>query len=88
VNTAVVHMEQVVQQNASLVEEATAATESMKAQASTLLQLLERFHLGGARPTSLEPLQAGARERPVQQQVEQGYAPALAGDAQTRLLGA
>jgi methyl-accepting chemotaxis protein len=87
VNTAVVHMEQVVQQNASLVEEATAATESMKAQAGTLLQLLERFHLGGAKPTSLEPLQAGARERPVQQ-VAQGYTPALAGDPQTRLLGA
>ncbi len=46
VNTAVVHMEQVVQQNASLVEEATAATEAMKAQAQSLLEQLQRFRLG------------------------------------------
>jgi methyl-accepting chemotaxis protein len=45
VNTAVAQMEQVVQQNASLVEEATAATESMKEQASALLQRVSRFKL-------------------------------------------
>jgi methyl-accepting chemotaxis protein len=48
VNTAVTHMDQVVQQNASLVEEATAATESMKEQASALLQVVSRFRLRGA----------------------------------------
>ena len=48
VNTAVTQMDQVVQQNASLVEEATAATESMKEQAASLLQLVSRFRLGGA----------------------------------------
>ena len=47
VNTAVTQMDQVVQQNASLVEEATAATESMKEQAASLLQLVSRFKLGG-----------------------------------------
>jgi methyl-accepting chemotaxis protein len=47
VNTAVTQMDQVVQQNASLVEEATAATESMKEQAAALLQLVSRFKLGG-----------------------------------------
>ena len=45
VNMAVTQMEQVVQQNASLVEEATAATESMKDQAATLLQSVSRFKL-------------------------------------------
>ncbi|HET8748224.1 MAG TPA: methyl-accepting chemotaxis protein [Ramlibacter sp.] len=46
VNTAVTQMDQVVQQNASLVEESTAATEAMKEQAGTLLQLVARFRLG------------------------------------------
>jgi methyl-accepting chemotaxis protein len=45
VNTAVAQMEQVVQQNASLVEEATAATEAMKEQAQLLLDLVSRFKL-------------------------------------------
>ncbi|WP_374665792.1 methyl-accepting chemotaxis protein [Ramlibacter sp.] len=56
VNTAVVHMEQVVQQNASLVEEATAATEAMKAQAQALLEQLQRFRLGDQREG--EPMHA------------------------------
>jgi methyl-accepting chemotaxis protein len=47
VHTAITQMDQVVQQNASLVEEATAATESMKEQAGSLLQLVSRFELGG-----------------------------------------
>jgi hypothetical protein len=38
----------VVQQNASLVEEATAATESMKEQAHALLQMVARFDIGAA----------------------------------------
>jgi methyl-accepting chemotaxis protein len=46
VNTAVTQMDHVVQQNASLVEEATAATEAMKAQSANLLQLVARFRLG------------------------------------------
>ncbi|MCC2633355.1 MAG: methyl-accepting chemotaxis protein [Ramlibacter sp.] len=45
VNIAVSRMEEAVQQNASLVEEASAATESMKAQAGALLQLVSRFRL-------------------------------------------
>jgi methyl-accepting chemotaxis protein len=46
INTAVAQMEQVVQQNASLVEEASAATESMKEEATMLLQAVSRFHIG------------------------------------------
>jgi methyl-accepting chemotaxis protein len=56
VNTAVTQMDQVVQQNASLVEEATAATESMKVQAASLLQMVSRFNLGDAQP-AYAPLQ-------------------------------
>jgi hypothetical protein len=50
-------MERVVQQNASLVEEASAATESLKERAEALLQLVARFRLGAdrepARPAAL-----------------------------------
>jgi methyl-accepting chemotaxis protein len=56
INTAVAQMEQVVQQNASLVEEASAATESMKEQAAALLQAVSRFHLGDERP-AIAPIQ-------------------------------
>ncbi|HEX7888971.1 MAG TPA: methyl-accepting chemotaxis protein [Ramlibacter sp.] len=45
VNVAITQMDQVVQQNASLVEEAAAATESMKGQAAALLQGVSRFRL-------------------------------------------
>jgi len=60
-------MDHVVQQNASLVEEATAATESMKNQAAMLLRMVSRFKLGAeqvdpaplhsmpARPQVLQP---------------------------------
>jgi hypothetical protein len=54
VNTAITQMDQVVQQNASLVEEATAATESMKDQARTLLQTVARFNLGGAAQAAVQ----------------------------------
>jgi methyl-accepting chemotaxis protein len=45
VNTAVAQMEHVVQQNAALVEESAAATESMKFQADNLLERVSRFRL-------------------------------------------
>jgi hypothetical protein len=48
-------MEQVVQQNASLVEEASAATESMKEQAGMLLQAVSRFNVGETAPRHFEP---------------------------------
>ena len=47
VNKAVTQMDQTVQQNAALVEEASGAAESMKDQAGALLQLVSRFKLGG-----------------------------------------
>jgi methyl-accepting chemotaxis protein len=62
VNTAVTQMDQVVQQNASLVEEATAATDSMKAQAASLLASVQRFQLGDLQPalTPVRPLATSA----------------------------
>lgn len=51
VNGAVGQMEQVVQQNATLVEEAAAATQSMNAQAASLLERVSVFHLGGGGPS-------------------------------------
>jgi methyl-accepting chemotaxis protein len=56
VNTAIVQMERVVERNATLVDHATQATESMNAQAAALLQMASRFDLGGeqapARPAA------------------------------------
>jgi methyl-accepting chemotaxis protein len=45
INTAITQMEQAVQHDASLVEEGTAATESMNDQAGSLLQIVSRFKL-------------------------------------------
>jgi methyl-accepting chemotaxis protein len=45
VNIAVSQLDQVTQQNASLVEEAAAATESLKGQADALLVLVSRFRI-------------------------------------------
>ncbi len=68
VNTAITQMDQVVQQNASLVEEATAATESMKEQAAALLRTVSRFRLGGeaaAQAPAVAPIRVQARPQPV-----------------------
>jgi methyl-accepting chemotaxis protein len=72
VNTAVTHMDQVVQQNASLVEEAAAATESMKSQAGSLLQMVARFKLGQVQaitplqPVTARPTPAAVQPPPIQ----------------------
>ena len=50
VNTAVNHMDQVVQQNAAMVEQATAATHSLKGETAQLVLLVGRFKTGGERP--------------------------------------
>jgi methyl-accepting chemotaxis protein len=69
VNTAVTAMDQVVQQNASLVEEAAAATESMKAQAAALLKMVTRFRIDGVEAHAMRmaveaPAKAEAEHRP------------------------
>jgi methyl-accepting chemotaxis protein len=49
VNTAVTHLDQLTQQNAALVEEASAASRSMADQSRALYQLVERFDVGDGR---------------------------------------
>ena len=46
VNTAVNQMDQVTQQNAAMVEEATAASHALTSEADTLSRLISRFELG------------------------------------------
>jgi methyl-accepting chemotaxis protein len=47
VNKAIMQMDEMTQQNAALVEQATAASQSMAEQASELNGLMERYRLGG-----------------------------------------
>jgi len=61
VNQAIVQMDQVTQQNAALVEEAAAATESMQQQSRSLITAVATFKLGAAdRSTSYVHAEAGA----------------------------
>ncbi|WP_165184193.1 methyl-accepting chemotaxis protein [Caulobacter soli] len=57
VNVAVNQMDQVVQQNAAMVEQATAATHSLKGEAGELAVLVGRFKVGGGagRPAAAAP---------------------------------
>ena len=77
VNTAVAEMDQVVQRNAALVEEAAAATESLRYQADLLMHTVARFRLAEEQVFDAEPLppQEGA-EAPQANPEEE--APALA----------
>ncbi|HEY8356725.1 MAG TPA: methyl-accepting chemotaxis protein [Ramlibacter sp.] len=58
VNTAITQMDQVVQQNAALVEEATAATESMTDQAQVLLKMVAHFRTDTTTPLPSQPAPA------------------------------
>jgi methyl-accepting chemotaxis protein len=67
VNIAVNQMDQVVQQNAAMVEESTAAAHSMKAETGDLVQLVSRFQVGGAGAagrTAPRAVTAGSAARP------------------------
>ncbi len=63
VGEAVLQLDQVTQQNAALVEESTAAAESLKTQADKLLAEVSVFKLGGSQ-VSLRPAPAPSRLRP------------------------
>jgi methyl-accepting chemotaxis protein len=70
VNTAVNQMDQVTQQNAAMVEEATAASHALTSEADTLARLISRFELGAkakaaAAPTAQTPAHAPAAQRTV-----------------------
>lgn len=45
INTGVIHLDQVTQQNASMVEEATAAAQHLKTDAATLVDFVSRFQI-------------------------------------------
>ena len=87
VNTAVSQMEHVVQQNASMVEEAGAATEALRQQAQGMLDLVSRFRLGDAPAQASRPAPKAApapnRQRPsikvAKAQLPPAYAAAIAG---------
>jgi len=65
VNTAVNQMDQVTQQNAAMVEEATAAAASLKAEAGELTRLVSRFKTGQeASPASRPQLAQPGRHTP------------------------
>jgi methyl-accepting chemotaxis protein len=52
VNTSVNHLDQMTQQNAALVEQSTAAAESLRDQAHRLIDVVGVFKVGGAQPVS------------------------------------
>jgi methyl-accepting chemotaxis protein len=61
VNRAVMQMDEVTQQNAALVEQASAASQSMAEQARSLNKTMERYRLDDSGPTatSVRPAQSG-----------------------------
>jgi methyl-accepting chemotaxis protein len=77
VNTAVTQLEHVMQQNASLAEEATAATESLRGEAARLLDLVSRFNIGDKQSKFTE-VHAMPPRSPENIQVMRGAKPAPA----------
>ncbi len=66
VNTAVNQMDQTTQQNAAMVEEATAASASLATEADRLRQLISQFQLGNAgQDNPRAPVTASADHQPV-----------------------
>ena len=71
VNTAVNQMDQTTQQNAAMVEQATAASASLATEADRLRQMISQFQLGtggtsfGSQPGSRQPVAVAAEHQPV-----------------------
>jgi hypothetical protein len=65
VNQAIVQMDGVTQQNAALVEEATAAAESLQQQAAMLVTLVGEFKLEAAAHASQAAAPVAAQRRPL-----------------------
>jgi len=65
VNTAVTQMDQMTQQNAALVEEAAAASESMDEESRALIELMQFFNVGeGSGYSGSAPMERRSAERP------------------------
>jgi methyl-accepting chemotaxis protein len=73
VNTAVNQMDQVTQQNAAMVEEATAASHALAGEAETLARLIARFELGnqGKAASSATPSHAPQARKPAGRSIQQ-----------------
>ncbi len=69
VNTAINQMDQVTQRNAAMVEETSAATHKLSAEAENLVSLVGRFRLGNDKPSYVSaparPAAASSRSAPV-----------------------
>ncbi|MBO9558005.1 MAG: PAS domain S-box protein [Caulobacter sp.] len=65
VNSAVNQMDQVTQQNAAMVEQATAAAANLRTESVGLAELVSRFHTGEASRSSTPAARSRAVERPV-----------------------
>ncbi|MBS0333404.1 MAG: methyl-accepting chemotaxis protein, partial [Proteobacteria bacterium] len=64
VNTAVNQMDQVVQQNAAMVEESTAATHSLKSETAELMRLVSRFRTADGETAARTRPQPAPRHAP------------------------
>ena len=64
VNTAVNQMDQVTQQNAAMVEQSTAASHALAAEAATMTELMSRFRIGEVATPAAAPV-AAPRQAPV-----------------------
>jgi methyl-accepting chemotaxis protein len=64
VNSAVNQMDQVTQQNAAMVEQATAAAANLKTESGALAELVSRFHTGQASRVAAPTHRSRAVERP------------------------
>jgi methyl-accepting chemotaxis protein len=83
VNTAVNQMDQVTQQNAAMVEEATAASHALTSEADTLARLISRFELGAEAKAAAQASHAPAPQHRAVAQMKTtgargGAAPAFA----------
>jgi methyl-accepting chemotaxis protein len=65
INQAVTEMDNVTQQNAALVEEASAAAQAMQDQAAKLMSVVSRFKLDGMQARTAAPVLAATVARPV-----------------------
>ena len=91
VNRAVMQMDELTQQNAALVEEATAASQAMSEQVRSLNDMLARFQVGiadvaataSARPASATPATAKAASRAERRGANRPWAGRASGKAAT-----
>ena len=65
VNTAINQMDQVTQQNAAMVEETTAASHSLNAEAEELRRLVSRFQINAASQQGAAPARTAHKQNPV-----------------------